>query len=238
MIYDVILIAFIALSVFFGIRKGAAKTLLSLIAIILALIIAILLSKPLSDFTFETFFRQSLEKKVSDSITDYEAQLEEKAAEFEAPVSDMYLKAMEYFGSSDENIENKCEELISIDGQKAAPKIVDLFKPVITGFIAVIIAILLFIVLAIVLNFLAKPLSIVFRLPFINLADRAAGGIIGFLRGVSTISTLAFILNLLAPFIPADTFFFGSESVSRSYIFSFIYNGGLSDIIQSFIYNI
>ena len=236
MIYDIILVVLILLSTFIGIRRGAAKTLLSLAAIALSAILAVAFAKALSGIIFESFVRVPLEKEVSKAIANFTFD-PSKSGNFENPLSAMFLGGMAYFGISYENMQQTCTELIDTKGSDAAGEIVSLYKPVVTGFISVILTIILFIILVIILTLLAKVVAKAFKLPLVNFANTLAGGVLGLVRGVVTVVALAILLNLLAPVIPSDTFFFGSESVSRSSIFAFIYNGGLTAAVQSFVYS-
>ena len=234
MIYDIILIAVILLSVIIGARHGASKTIVSLIAVFLAATLSIALSKPLADIVFENFLRSSLENKVAGAITK---SITTAGAEFVNPMGKVYLSAMEYFGNYGQTLNQSIENVIVDSGKEAAAMIVDMYKPVVVGFVSVIIAIVLFIVLAFVFRYLSQPLLKIFKFSLLKRTDKLLGAVLGFARGVVAILTLAMLLKLLAPVIPADTFFFGSESVNKSTIFTYIYNGGLTLSIQSFVYN-
>lgn len=232
MIYDIILIILVLLSVFIGIKKGAAKTILSLCAILLSVAFAIFIARPLSEYLYSSFVKGSVEKDVNSAIT---AQAETQ--EFENPISDKYVSAMDYFGKSDEEQDSTCVQLIADKGSDAAGHIVDMYKPAIVGFISAVIAFILFLIFAFLLNLAAKAISKVFRLPVVNFIDKAAGAVVGFIRGILIITAFAMALKILAPVIPADSFF-GSNNVSSSSVFAYVYNGGLSDMIQSFVYNL
>ncbi|MBR3971292.1 MAG: CvpA family protein [Ruminococcus sp.] len=235
MLYDIILIGIVLLSVFAGIKNGAAKTLLSLLAIVGAGVLAVVISKPLADFIFESFMRDSLETDISAAIESYRSG---GAGDFENPLATIFLGAMAYFGNSKESMDASCSELISQQGEDAAPSIVNLYKPVITGVVSVILTVILFILLFIVLRFIAKLAAKVFRLPLVRFADSLAGGALGLLRGVAVIVALALLLNLLSPMLGGQVSFLSSDSINKSSVFSFIYNGGLTKTIQEFIYSI
>jgi len=235
MIYDIILVLLVLVSVFLGIKKGAAKTLLSCAAILLAFVVAVGLSKPVSNFVFDSFLRDSVEEEVSSAIV---SSAEDKAKDvFNNPMSEHYVSAMDYFSESEEDIENKCKKMISEQGNKAAAGIVELYKPVIIGFVSMIVSASLFIILAIVFLFIARFISKVFKLPIVNFIDKTAGAFLGLARGVIGVTVAGILLKLLAPVVSSDSFF-GSQNVSSSAIFSYIYNGGVSEALQSFIYNL
>lgn len=235
MIYDIILASLVLVSVFVGIRKGAAKTILSCAAILLAIIISLGVSKPAADFVFDSFVRNSVEDEVSSAIVTQVNSTAESAAELHSPVDDAYVSAMDYFGES-EKAKNKCTQMISEKGREAASDIVNVYRPVIVGFISLIIAIVLFLILAIVFILLAKLIATVFKLPLVNFVDKTAGAFLGLIRGFVIILMLAMILKLLAPVVPAENFFSG-ENIGSSAVFSYVYNGGVSKAVQSFMYN-
>ncbi len=232
MIYDIILIAIILLSVFIGLRKGAAKTLLSIAAILVSISIALVISRPLSEFLYDAVVKGSIEDDVRYSI----ALSKENEEGFKNPVSSVYVSAMSYFGQSKEETDTTCNELVSEKGIDAAPAVVDVFRPAIVSVVSVVITLILFLILSLVFGLIAKAISKIFRLPFINFADKLAGALLGLLRGVLTVLVIAFLLKLFAPVISSDSFF-SAENISTSSVFSYIYNGGLSATIQSFIYN-
>lgn len=234
MLYDIILIGIVLLSFFFGIKNGAAKTLLSLIAIVLSGVLAVAFAKPLAEIVFESFMRSSLEADVSSAILNYQ----NGSGEFNNPLATIFLGAMAYFGSSKEAVDASCDDLISQKGEDAAKAIVDLYKPVVTGVVSVILAIVLFILLFIVLRLVAKLVAKVFRLPLVRFADSLAGGVLGLIRGVFTVVALALLIKLLSPLIGAQVPFLSSDTINKSSVFSYIYNGGLTDTVQGFIYSL
>ena len=230
MIYDIILIAVILVSMIMGIRNGASKTIVSLIAVFLAATLSIALSRPLADMFFENFLRTSLENKVADAITKSVA---DAGADFVNPLGKIFLNGFDYFSGS----ANSVDSMISAQGAKAASSVVDMYKPVFVGFISLILAIILFVLLAIIFRYLSRPMLKLFKFSFVKKTDKLLGGVLGLARGAVIIVVLAMMLRLLAPVIPADTFFIGSKSVNESSIFTYIYNGGLTASIQSFVYN-
>ena len=238
MLYDIILIIIVLLSVFMGIRNGASKTLLSLLAIVGAAVLAVLLSKPLAEFIFESFMRSSLEREVGLAIADALKNPEGYQGNFDNPLAAAFVGAMAYLGNPQENVTASCEELIAEKGSDAAPAIVDLFKPVVTGVVSVIAAIILFILLAIILVFISRIIAKAFRLPLIKIADTVAGGVLGFVRGMITVVAIALLLRLLAPVIGQNVPMMSADSINNSAIFSMIYNSSVSHGIQSFIYSI
>lgn len=234
MIYDIILLTVVFISMIIGIRNGASKTIVSLIAVFLAATLAFALSKPLADVVFENFLRGPIESKVADSITE---TISNKGSEFINPIGRMFLSGMDYFGNSGQSLQSSVDGMIAEKGQQAATAIVDMYKPVIVGFVSLILAIILFVIFAFIFKYLSKPMLRLFDFSLVKSTDKLLGGVLGIARGAVAIVALAMVLRLLAPVIPADTFFFGSKSVNESSIFTYIYNGGLVGSIQSFIYN-
>lgn len=235
MLYDIILIGIVLLSVFTGIKNGAAKTLLSLIAIAAAGVLAFVLSKPLAELIFESFLRSSLEADVSGAIASSQSGT---AVGFENPLAKIFLGAMAYFGNTQQEMDASCNELISQQGSGAASSIVNLYKPVVTGVISVILTVILFILLFIVLRLVAKLVAKVFRLPFVRFADSLAGGVLGLLRGFAIVLALVLLIKLLSPVLSDNVNILSPDVIEKSSVFSFVFNGGFTDSIQQFIYSL
>ena len=70
MIIDIIIIALIALGVFFGYKKGLVGILIGVASLILSIILAFVLQGPVSEYLYSTPVGTSIESKVTEFVND------------------------------------------------------------------------------------------------------------------------------------------------------------------------
>ncbi len=239
MLYDVLLIAIIIASVIIGYKKGAAKTILSAAAILVSAVVALFLSRILSQFIYDAFFREALESKISTTLENsIVGGVADAAVNVVSAIPGVIVGAMSFFGLSESSFENYCEFAVSEQGTAAAENIADKLSPVVVGLISIVLAVVFFVVLSFILRLLIKPVQKIFKLPLIRTPNSLLGGVLGLVKGTVTVLLIAVLLRLAMPFIPASWTFLSQESIDKSYIFSFVYDGGLLRCIQEFIYRI
>lgn len=239
MLYDIFLIGIIALSVIVGYKKGAAKTILSAAAILLSLAISVIVSRLLSTVIYDAFFKESLQGKVEAALQNsVVGSVADKTVDVLSALPSMIVGAMSYFGLSQPAFESYCQDALSQQGRAASVVITEKLSPVVTGLIALVLSVVLFIVLYFFLRLLIKPVSKIFKLPIIRKPDSFFGGVIGFAKGIVWVLIFAVLLKLVIPFVPASLSFLSEESIEKSFLFSYVYDGRLLGGIKQFIYRI
>lgn len=239
MLYDVLLIAIIVASVIIGYKKGAAKTILSAASILISVIVALFLARILSGFIYDAFFKETLESKIGTALENsIVGGVADVAVNVVSAIPSVIVGAMSFFGLSETSFGSYCEFAAFEQGAKAAENIADKLSPVVVGLISIVLSVILFVVLSFILRLLIKPVVRIFKLPLIRTPNSLLGGVLGLVKGVIVVIIIAMLLKLVIPFIPETWTFLSQENIGKSYIFSFIYDGGLLETIRKFIYRI
>lgn len=239
MLYDLLLIGIIALSVIIGYKKGAAKTILSVAAILLSLALAVIISRMMSTLIYDAFFRESLQNKVESALESTVAgSVAQAGVSVVSALPGVVAGAMSYFGVPQSTFDSYCQEALNQQEKAASVVIAEKLSPVVTGLISLVLSVVLFIVLYFILRLLIKPVSKVFKLPIIRKPDSFFGGVLGFVKGIVWVLILAVLLKLVIPFVPSQWGFLSEEAISKSFLFSYVYDGRLLSGIKQFIYRI
>lgn len=238
MIYDLVILVILIVFLIRGIRRGAAKTLLSALALVSSAVLSIAFSGFLSQFIFDLFIRTSLESKITQVLVSSAVNsVAQTASDVVAAIPAFVISAMAFFGLPQNNFEVFCAQAVSEKGELAAGSITEAVEPAITGVISTILCIILFIVLSLLLSKLAKVISKVFRLPLIRVVDSIFGAVLGLCEGFITVTLILMLFNLLLPLFPAQWTFLSQEYIDTSYVFRAIYNGEIISWVQQFTYS-
>lgn len=238
MIYDLILLIILIVFVVAGIRRGAAKTLLSLVALVASAVLSVALSRFLSQLIFDLFIRGALEDSINSVLANaVVGDVAQTAADIISALPAFILSAMTYFGMPEASFESFCAQSIAEKGEAASTAITDAVMPTVTGAISAVVGIILFIVLTVVLSKVAGIIAKVFRLPVIRIADSLLGGVLGLAEGVLTVFVAVVLLKMFIPLFSGNWTFLSAEYIESSYVFSAFYSGKLTDWIQQFTYN-
>ncbi len=239
MLYDIIILCIIAVFIIIGASRGAAKTLLSALALFASVVLAVFLSKLLSGFIFDSFIRGYIEGMVINVVEGTGlGNTVEAASELVSSLPAVFVSVMTFFGMSSETMEKMCADSFATDGAGATDTIVNSLKPAITGVVSVILGIILFLILSFLLQKLARVIAKAFELPLVRVANYLAGGVLGMIQGVLVVTIIIFVFKLLLPIFSNEWTFLSQEYMEGSYIFSLIYNGELLSTLQSLTYGI
>ena len=146
---DVLIIALLGLFIYFGIRKGAAKSIVGICSFVITTVLFFLLKEPLQRLFLNLPF---VEKWTADMATEFsdKASLDEMSVLFSAA------------GSS-------------------AKQVAD----AVAGFVIGLIVFVVIFVIAMLLTRVFKGVFVkIMELPFLRIVNKAAGGVIGFVKGL------------------------------------------------------
>ena len=240
MLYDLIFVAILIISVVWGIRTGAAKTLLSMLAFVLSLALSVILSRLLSQVIYTSFIQSPLQERINTSVSmSPVGDVFFEAASFLFSLPSLFINSLTFFGINSDYLESVYSHGYRQSGESGAIGAVEsAVGPIITGFVTVILAVILFIILRLIFRKIANAAAKVFRLPLIRIPDSLAGGVIGLVKGCAVVFALIILLNLLSPIIPLEWKVLSAESLENSLLYSFMNNGGLFSVVETFTYNI
>lgn len=206
LIVDILIIAIIALFIFWGYHRGLIGVAFKIITFFAAIIIALLLYKPVSNIIIE---KTQIDENIENSIIEKFSSKEDEQIK-------------------EEDIENMSEVLVNYiknytsEVQDATVSMVA--KQVSTLSINVAVAIGLFILTKILLIIFKALSKILAELPVIKQFDKTGGIIYGLLEGILVILIILAIISLCASMI--ENFKIVS-SINNSYIGKFLYNNNI-----------
>lgn len=203
-IFDIILVAIIALNVFICYRKGLVKLAVGLIAVIVAIIISVVLYKPVSNIIIEnTEIDENIENTI---IENFSAETDE-----EEDTDNGFMKYMEKYVN--DSINKTRNQIVLEASNVIATKVIN-----ICVFLGV------FIVARIVLILLTFIADIIMSLPILKQFNKAGGIIYGLIKALLIIYVILAIIFFII-YVSGNTTL--SNAISSSYITKFFYNNNL-----------
>lgn len=231
MIYDIVSLIIIIVFVIIGVKSGAAKAICRLLSLVFSFILAVFLSHFLAELVYNTFIKQTIIDNISSVVNDSAlSTAAEKAQGIMDSLPLVLSNSLSYFGVSSASLTSMLtsSQVNSIESVIMTP---------IVGVISIVFFIILFVLLLFVLKRVFRGISKIFRLPLIRVIDSAFGFVLGILEGVLAVSVLAFALKLVIPLTGGDLFILNEAAVADSMFFSLLYFGGLSSLVQGFIFS-
>lgn len=209
-IIDLIIVAILALSIFFGYKKGLTKCIIKILSFIIALVVAAILFKPVSNFVIQnTEIDDNIKEAVVNLVAD-DVQEDGKVKED----SNLPNAMVNYIN---ETVENAVEEAKDSVVTVAAEGIANVA-------INVGVAILLFIIVRIALIFVSALSSIITDLPIIKQFDKAGGILYGAIKAFVIIFVILALISLISPMIEQTGII---VAINKSFIGSILYNNNI-----------
>ncbi|MGN0558302.1 MAG: CvpA family protein [Acutalibacteraceae bacterium] len=226
--FDLAVIAVIVLFVITGAAKGAARTLLSLVALVVSFITALFLGNAVSQWAYTTFFRQSILSTVSSAIeenglSDITATIADVIESFPQYVSSLF----KCLGFDAQQVSGSVESAIEKAPQQGAEIIESVISPVIISLINIILVLVFFILMMIITGFLVKAISRVFNIPIIKQINTVAGGALGLVKGIIVVLFITMIFKASIPMMLNQTKQETDSQISQTYLFKYFYDTDL-----------
>ncbi len=175
MVFDIIILVFLALAAFAGYRKGLVEMLVSFASLVIAIILAFMLQGTVADMIYnQTSFGNSIEKNIQTTLTEkYEEALEGNEENV-------------IYNSIVDNIANK-DEIPEISKE--------ITKFVLKGVSFVAIFLIAFIICYII----RMMLNVVFDLPILSQLNCIGGIVVGIIKAIIKIWILLAVISFLSP---------------------------------------
>lgn len=217
MIIDIILIALIALGVFFGYKKGLVGILIGVASLILSIILAFVLQGPVSEYLYSTPVGTSIESKVTEFVNDTLSSENNENVDSE----DNTKKENDFFSKVIQDATN------SEDTVKEASKNITMFILKGITFIGI------FILVRIICYILQMILNIVFDLPILHSVNKFGGMAINLVATLLKLWILLAATQLISSVVAID---FITNLINQSYLTKLLYeNNILLNILQTTI---
>lgn len=206
-IIDLIIVGILAISIFFGYKKGLTKCVIKILSFVIALVVAFILFKPVSNFVIKNTQIDDTIKEAVMNIVKEDVQENGKVKE-DTNLPDSMVNYI------NESIEKAVVEAKTNVVEVAAENI-----SIMTVNVGV--AILLFILVRIALIFVSALSSIITDLPIIKQFDKAGGILYGLLKALVIIFVLFALISLISPMIEQTGIMI---AIHKSFIGSLLYD--------------
>ena len=217
MIIDIIIIALIALGVFFGYKKGLVGILIGVASLILSIILAFVLQGPVSEYLYSTPVGTSIESKVTEFVNDTLSPENNENVDSE----DNTKKENDFFSKVIQDATN------SEDTVKEASKNITMFILKGITFIGI------FILVRIICYILQMILNVVFDLPILHSVNKFGGMAINLVATLLKLWILLAAIQLISSVVAID---FITNLINQSYLTKLLYeNNILLNILQTTI---
>lgn len=217
MITDIIIIALIALGVFFGYKKGLVGILIGVASLILSIILAFVLQGPVSEYLYSTPVGTSIESKVTEFVNDTLSSENNENVDSE----DNTKKENDFFSKVIQDATN------SEDTVKEASKNITMFILKGITFIGI------FILVRIICYILQMILNVVFDLPILHSVNKFGGMAINLVATLLKLWILLAAIQLISSVVAID---FIINLINQSYLTKLLYeNNILLNILQTTI---
>ncbi len=190
-IIDLILIAILALSIFFGYKKGLIGVAFKIVSFIIAIVITLILYRPVSSFIINN---TELAKNIENTITDKLSSAEIEEGKIKEENTDLPNVIVNYINEGITNAVDSTKDVVVGTIAKELSKSV----------INLIVIIAIFIITRLLLLFAKAILEAVSELPVIKQFNEAGGIVYGILRGIILIYVILAIVSLILPIIDKD----------------------------------
>lgn len=222
---DIGAVAIIAISVFFGVRKGFLKTVITLVGMLVVFFLAYKLSVPLGNAIDKGFVNSSVRGAAASRIADkigvelHEGDKEEQLENFETEIERQNdtEEGLTVYGIGREKIKQAAQEA-SGDFVKGIFSLVDKFSASVSRVIAAVGIVLAGVLLLFLVKLLIKPLLKTLHL---GKADSVLGGVLGAARGVLIVLLIAYALRLALPALGEKV---TRDDIDKTIVFKYAYS--------------
>ena len=204
-IFDVIIIATIALNIFICYRKGLVKLAVGLIAVAAAIILALVFYKPVSNLIIEnTELDENIEKAIINNFTSETQEGQEVR----------YVSVLDYLQKYVDDAVNKTQtEIVTQTAGMMAVKIIN---------VAVLIGI--FLLVRVVLLLLTFISDIITSLPILKQLNEVGGVLYGAIKALLIIYIILTIVFFIMCYTSNSTI---ADAINSSYVTKFFYEHNL-----------
>lgn len=215
MISTIVIILLILLFVILGVRRGAARTLLSFAAMVAATALAHFFSSAIAQAIYDAFFHQNVLSSLQSTVAKSGAEAAAKTSLQSLPDSFQHMLTAlgRMFGVSPEAIQGRLM-LSPAQTDNVAQAIENPVSELCVFLLSVIVAVVVFALLWIIFKLIIRTVMPLFSLPGIHAVNKILGALLGALEGAVLSVFLCNILYVLIsctnPALTENTALFGS----------------------------
>lgn len=226
-ILDIVLIVIFVAFILVAAKKGFAKTLLELVAVVAALVLSYQLSPIAAQTTYDSLLKQkmisSIETRIDEKIES--STVAQKAEATLDAIPDFVVSLASSAGVEIDSIKSKIATEKFISENVAAELVEKVAAPIVVSALTILFFMILSMIFIFAFKFLAHLISKIFDVPLVGTANKVLGGILGACKGVIVIVFISTVLNFL--FANSEGEF--ADAVNNSFVI------GLLDNINPFV---
>lgn len=197
-IFDIAVIAIIALCTFIGYKQGLVKCAVKILSFFIAIIVAFALYKPVSSIIINN---TSIDDNIKNTMIE---KIKPEGVEKDQEIS----------------VENNVKLYIVENSTTTIEKIADAFA---LKLIETVTLLLIFIILKIALKFVSALTDLITKLPLLKQVNKLGGTIYGVIKGIALVYTILAVVYLIAPLLKNTV----TEDIDKSIITKTLYNNNL-----------
>ena len=226
MVYDLIVLGTLIVCILIGWHFGAARAVAGIVMSFVAYLASVWLGKILSGWFFDAMIAPSTTKTVTEAVTDVTAGSVTQAAE---SLPGWLTSVMKLSGL---DLTSTISDLPS----QAASAVNTAIRPLVVGFVSLLLTILLFFVLRFLLaRLIMKPILALFELPVITTVNKFFGAVLGAVEAVLLVFIFASLLKLVLPYIESNLTILNESTIYNSFIFYHFYSGNIFTVLLGWI---
>lgn len=212
---DLILLILMAISTYFGYKKGFLKTITGVISIVLSLVLAVALYPQMESFIKTTPVYESVYKNVEEHIAPPDTE-SNKISDYGAGTLNLPRNFLKQMQEEATNTQENIADTIAVTTANSAVKIVSML--------------LVFLLARLLIFVIVTIAGLIKKLPLIGWSDRLLGILFGFIRGFLLVYLLLAIITVSAQFNSDN---FAAKAVKQSEFAKIMYN---NNVFLDFIY--
>ena len=209
-IIDLIILAILGVSIFFGYKNGLTKCVIKILAFFIALVVAAVFFKPVSNFIIDkTLIDEKIEEAVVSIVKDDIEENGEIKEDTKLPET-----MVEYINETVKNTVNETKQNVVNTAAEGISQVT----------INVIVAVLLFVIARVALIFVSALSKIITDLPIIKQFDKVGGIAYGAIKALIIIFVIFAVISLVSPLIEETGIV---TLIDKSFVGSILYNNNL-----------
>lgn len=221
-ILDILVIAVVALSIFFSARRGFVRTAIEVVGLLLSVYLSFTVAGTVADALFEKSIAPAIVQTTVDSIEEKTsgAALVTSQAVWES-LPETVTKVAGNFGVTSQSIaENVTAGTSAASVETVVQQSVDtVARPVVVPLVRALVSIVLLLVCSVFVKLLARVLGRVARLPVLRQVNTGLGAVLGLVKGLLIAAVLCIIISAVVSFTANGFWIFTKQNIEDSSLF-------------------
>lgn len=233
MLFDLIIVAVIAVFVIIGISRGAVKSIANLLVFVLASMLALYIGKLTSNWIYDTYVYNDLVSSVTNVFQNGSgADLSKNIADFTNGVPKTVSALLAQAGI---DFSLFFKQVFSGSADMISKAVETTLRPCIVTVLTVLLTSVYFILFSVLLKIAVHFVNKIAMLPVLSFINRIFGGVIGFLYGCIFVMFVILLIKLLMNYNESVKTALECLKINNSYIFNAVLRDNILNGVLDFI---